>query len=308
MMIRTIQERTKWIALLLVTVFTSAGWAAPITTAGQPAQLDICIVGAHSVRVTLKPVTFEGRFPFTPALAQREYPDATISLRELTEPLKRQVGSLTVEVRPDPLRVVVTNAQGQPVQDLIFTSDGNLTFHVGDQPVLGMGEGGPQPSRNWRAAEIEFDRRGRLHEMRPRWQSNAYGSRNPVALLIGTEGWGLFVATPWGQIDLRTERGEFIPWVPPESPTPDPNADRRERSRPYSRMPRRLPRCARREPPCGGRDRIGERPGLRRVQTGSRRPGQTSGPRSLRGRDSRRPRAEARRVHRLSAPLCGTER
>ena len=55
--------------------------------------------------------------------------------------------------------------------------------------------------------------------MRPRWQSDAYGSRNPVAFMIGTEGWGLFIATPWGQIDLRdAKRGVFTPWQPPARP------------------------------------------------------------------------------------------
>ncbi|MBN2130584.1 MAG: glycoside hydrolase family 31 protein, partial [Sedimentisphaerales bacterium] len=135
----------------------------------------------------------------------------------------------------NPLRVVVTNAQGQAVQDVIFEADGSLTFHVGDQPVLGMGEGGPQMGRDWRNETIEFDRRGRLHEMQPRWQSNAYGSRNPVALLIGTEGWGFFVATPWGQIDLRNERGRFIPWAPPDPPAPDGEGDRRQRNQERSR-------------------------------------------------------------------------
>ena len=79
-----------------------------------------------------------------------------------------------------------------------------------------MGEGGPLPRGNFRTLPIEFDRRGRFDDMRPRWQSDAYGSRNPVALMIGTEGWGLFIATPWGQVDLRdANRGVFSPWQPP---------------------------------------------------------------------------------------------
>ena len=85
----------------------------------------------------------------------------------------------------------------------MFEDDGSLSFKIGGQPVLGMGEGGPLPRGNFRALPIEFDRRGRLDDMRPRWQSDAYGSRNPVALMVGTEGWGLFIATPWGQVDLR---------------------------------------------------------------------------------------------------------
>ncbi|HEY9515809.1 MAG TPA: TIM-barrel domain-containing protein, partial [Gemmatimonadaceae bacterium] len=50
-------------------------------------------------------------------------------------------------------------------------------------------------------------------------QSGAYGSRNPVPLLIGTGGWGLYVATPWVQVDLSdAKRGTFIPWQRPPKP------------------------------------------------------------------------------------------
>lgn len=54
--------------------------------------------------------------------------------------------------------------------------------------------------------------------MEPRWQSDMYGSRNPVAMLVGTSGWGMFVATPWVEVDLRRgDRGVFIPWSPTDS-------------------------------------------------------------------------------------------
>ena len=224
-------------AAVMVFAITAASLAGQITTAGQPAQLDIRPAGRHSIRVTLKTLAFEGEFPYTPALAERKYPDPMISLREISAPVKKQVGILFVEVQPDPLRVIVTNAEGRPIQDVIFDDEGNLTFKISDQPILGMGEGGPQPGQDWRNQDIEFDRRGRIHKMRPRWQSDAYGSRNPVALMIGTEGWGLFIATPWGQIDLQDKvRGKFTPWQPPEPPVEDPNADRRQRSRQQSRF------------------------------------------------------------------------
>ena len=80
-----------------------------------------------------------------------------------------------------------------------------------------MGEGGPRPEKgqNWREQRVQFDRRGALDTMEPRWQSDMYGSRNPVAMLLGTGGWGMFVATPWGQVDLRdANRGVFLPFKP----------------------------------------------------------------------------------------------
>ena len=83
-----------------------------------------------------------------------------------------------------------------------------------------MGEGGPRPEKGkpWREQPVQFDRRGQLDTMQPRWQADMYGSRNPVAMLLGTGGWGLFVATPWGQVDLRNaDRGVFMPWKPSDA-------------------------------------------------------------------------------------------
>ena len=208
--------------LLLLTAIFIAGIgslkAQNLTTAGQPAQLDIRQAGSNSLRITLKPVSYADDFPYTPALVERKYASPAISIRELNAPIKKKVGTFMVEIRSAPLTVTVTNARGETIQKLSFQEDGKLSFQTDEQPILGMGEGGPKPERgaNWRSFPIEFDRRGRLHKMEPRWQSDAYGSRNPVATLIGTAGWGLFVATPWVQVDLaQKEKGSFIPWVPP---------------------------------------------------------------------------------------------
>ncbi|TDH27284.1 glycoside hydrolase family 31 protein [Segetibacter sp. 3557_3] len=191
--------------------------AQTITAAGQPAQLDVRKAGENSIRITLKPVSYQQPFPFSPAVVERDYGSPSISIRDLSKAVKRKVGNLNVEVQKDPMRVIVTNAKNQPVQELTFDGDGNLLFSTYGQPVLGLGEGGPKPERgsNWRAAPIQFDRRGMLDSMQPRWQSDAYGSRNPVAMLVGTSGWGVFVASPWVLVDLQdAEKGKFIPWKP----------------------------------------------------------------------------------------------
>src|SRR5690606_7676950 len=224
-----IKRGKTWIlAVALVAAVGTTPAAAQITRGGEPAQLDVRQAGEHSVRVTLKPVSFTEDFPFTPTLsAERTYPAPVISLRSVDAPVERQVGSLTVVVRGNPLTVEVRNAEGRRVQQLTFADDGSVSFPVGDSPVLGMGEGGPMPERDWRTNhEIEFDRRGRFHEMRPRWQSNAYGSRSPVALLGGTEGWGLYVATPWVQVDLQNPTtGKFVPWKRPDPPRENASRD-----------------------------------------------------------------------------------
>ncbi|HVS97699.1 MAG TPA: TIM-barrel domain-containing protein [Puia sp.] len=199
--------------------------AQPIVSAGAPAELLVRAAGAHSVRITLKPLSGRTELPYSPALADRHWPAAVVALTELPGPVRRPVGKLVVTVTPSPLTVTVTTKDGQPVQRLVF-GDSSFSFSLDDAPVLGLGEGGPKPARGekWRGAPIEFDRRGRLHQMQPRWQSDAYGSRNPVPLLIGTKGWALFVASPWGAIDLSdANHGVYLPWKPKAADIPQQN-------------------------------------------------------------------------------------
>jgi alpha-glucosidase/alpha-D-xyloside xylohydrolase len=204
-------------ATALALVVASTAEAQPITLAGQPGTLAIRAAGGSSIRVTLKPLAFEPEFPEHPAIAQRAYPKPVFSLRRVDTPISRRVGDLAVEVRPSPLTVVVRTSAGRLVQQLVFEDDGTLSFLLDEHPVLGMGEGGPRPdkARPWREQPVQFDRRGALDTMEPRWQADMYGSRNPVAMLLGTSGWGLFVASPWVHVDLQSPtRGVFRPWQP----------------------------------------------------------------------------------------------
>lgn len=118
--------------------------AQPITAAGQPAQLDIRAAGERSIRVTLKPISLKEDFPVNPAVAPRPYPAPAVSLREITRPVRRTIGTLTVDVRPSPLTLTVTNHAGLPVQRLVFETDGNVSFKLDEHPGLGLGEGGPR--------------------------------------------------------------------------------------------------------------------------------------------------------------------
>ena len=156
-------------------------------------------------------------FPYTPALAERKYSPPEISLRSLSKAVTKKIGEITVEVRPSPLTLIITNSKGQNIQHIVFENDGTLSFKTDGQPILGLGEGGPKPPAGtpWRDLPVQFDRSGVVDSMQPRWQADAYGSRNPAAMLIGTGGWGLFVATPWVLVDLRKkDKGIFIPWKP----------------------------------------------------------------------------------------------
>ncbi len=186
-------------------------WAANITRGGQPAELTVTTGGAHSVRVTLKPVGMA--LPPSPSLLTLEIKSPAISLRTIERPVQARVGALDVTITPAPLTVLVKGAAGREIQKLVFDDKtGNVSFNVCDAPVLGLGEGGQQPGRGSGPMGVQFDRRGKLDVMRPGWGSGTLGSRNPIAVLVGTDGWGLFVASPWVQVDLRDQaKGVFIP-------------------------------------------------------------------------------------------------
>ena len=80
---------------------------------------------------------------------------------------------------------------------------GSFAFHLGDGPVLGLGEGGPQ-----------FDRRGSVDRMRSGqggYRLRTHGGRVPVPWLIGTAGWAMFVHQPGGTFDLTGPEGRFTP-------------------------------------------------------------------------------------------------
>ena len=206
--------------LLLATLGTTSVGAQTIIAAAGPAQLDVRAAGERSLRITLKPVIFTEAFPVNPAVVARSDATPALSLRAINAALVERTSALSVEVRPDPLTLRITNRAGALVQEIVFETDGTLSFRLDGHPVLGLGEGGPLPDKDrpWRDQPVQFDRRGRLDTMQPRWQADMYGSRNPVAMLLGTGGWGLFVAAPWGQVDLRkADRGVFIPWRPSDA-------------------------------------------------------------------------------------------
>lgn len=186
----------------------------------SPGILDIRAAGPGTVRITLRPESYTAALPDSPVLPRKEYPAPVLTLGSITVPVKAEVAGLNVEVIPAPLRIKVTADDGTLIQSLAIGNDGSVSFALDDQPVLGLGEGGQRPPEgaNWRDFPVEFDRRGKADTMLPRWQSDAYGSRNPVPLMIGTRGWALYFNAPWGGIDLRdAARGHFTP-LPPGDP------------------------------------------------------------------------------------------
>src|SRR5439155_24360029 len=75
---------------------------------------------------------------------------------------------------------------------------------LGDGPLLGLGEGGPQ-----------FDRRGSIDRMRSGqggYQLRTHGGRVPVQWIVGTGGWAMFIHQPYGAFDFTGAEGRFDPF------------------------------------------------------------------------------------------------
>jgi hypothetical protein len=119
--------------------------------------------------------------------------------------------SLRVRITHDPLVIHVETAGGRMVQELkIDEATGAVRFLLGEGPVLGLGEGGPQ-----------FDRKGDVDQMRSgqggyRLQTN--GGRVPIQWLIGTSGWAMYIHRPLGAFDLSGAEGIFQRPAPPAIP------------------------------------------------------------------------------------------
>ncbi len=206
-----VRSRSLMLALLGTIIGAPGAWAENIARGDKPAELTVTSSGAHSVRVTLQPVGMA--LPPSPSLLDLEIKNPAVRLRTIEKPVLARVGVLDVEISPAPLTILVKSATGREIQRLVFDDKtGRVSFNVGAGPVLGMGEGGQQAGKGSGPLGIQFDRRGKLDVMRPGWGSGTLGSRNPVAVLVGTVGWGLFVASPWVQVDLRDPAtGIFVP-------------------------------------------------------------------------------------------------
>lgn len=210
---RRIALRTLFVCSLLLLSMTEAN-ADPIRIGGQRAALSLVPVGAHSVRITLRPVEGEQAVPVHDGrvLAPREWEEPAARITDLEERRTVQLDPLSVTLRPSPLSIEVRSAEGRLVQRLVVGEEtGTVDFRLGDGPIYGLGNGGQR-----------FDRRGRFYSMehghRP-GEYQIYGSRMPVPFLIGTDGWSLFFHRPYnGRFDLRDAPGQFLPADEPDSP------------------------------------------------------------------------------------------
>jgi alpha-glucosidase (family GH31 glycosyl hydrolase) len=183
---------------------------APLRVAGQPVEVLVTPIDLRIVRVSVVPFD-DGRsrpIPDDDSLVRQDWGKPLVRLSEVG-PSQSIAGGKEwrLSVSTEPLSFRIEAPDGRLIQQIrINTETGGFTFHLGDGPVLGFGEGGKQ-----------FDRRGYVDRMRSGqggYRLRTHGGRVPVPWLIGTSGWAMFVHQPAGRFDLTGAEGSFTPAGP----------------------------------------------------------------------------------------------
>jgi alpha-glucosidase (family GH31 glycosyl hydrolase) len=177
---------------------------SPIVFCGVPVELKISEVSDKTVRIELQPVeSYANTGAFTPPWTLVSFSAKEIfHSHDLASEKKLRVGTLRLTIEPRPLTISVRRSDDTPIQEIVFNPEGGtnaISFRT-DAPVLGLGEGGDQ-----------FDRRGFNFPLinGQRYKLAELGARAFSPFLIGTEGWGMFAASPRGAFDLRGGRGSL---------------------------------------------------------------------------------------------------
>ena len=182
----------------------------PLRVAGRPVEVTVTPIGLRIIRVSVIP-TEDGRpqpIPDDGSLLRQDWgpPLVRLTAPGQTRSISRQRnGGSRSRASRSP------SASRHPMDDSSSRSastrkPARSRFHLGDGPVLGFGEGGPQ-----------FDRRGSADRMRSGqggYRLRTHGGRVPVPWLIGTAGWAMFVHQPAGAFDLTKAEGQFTPAGP----------------------------------------------------------------------------------------------
>lgn len=177
-----------------------------LSVAGRNVEVRVIPVTERTARIAVLPVDSSGAaaaLPDEPVVVARHWAAPVIQVRSRVPAAASKAGTLTVEVRTDAgVEVSVAGPSGVPPQQFRIAVDtGALSFRIGEQPLLGLGQGGPR-----------LDRRGIRQPMTPGETNLATdGMRVPVPWLISPEGWAVFVNRPKGEFDLTGAEGIYRP-------------------------------------------------------------------------------------------------
>ena len=186
---------------------SAAAARGTLLDAEPPMELQLTAVSPITVRISLLRIEDGATIPVPNhgTLTDDNWPKPQVQLRSLSNQRRFRCGELRVEVSPSPLTVRITDREGRPVQTLRSEVAAQFAFLLGEGPLLGLGQGGPQ-----------FDRKGSVDSMKSGqggYKLETHGARVPVQWLVGTSGWAMFIHHPVGAFDLSGREGRFIPHV-----------------------------------------------------------------------------------------------
>lgn len=186
--------------------------ASSLSLAGNPAEFQITRISTNTVRVSFLPLNAQGiaqKIEDNLILVPKAWPEPCAKVRQTEPKQELHCGNVIAGLTGKSLSLAIRNEQGTGIQRLtVDTRTAEVTFLLGDEPIYGLGEGGPQ-----------FDRRGEIYPMKhgERVPGLAVtGARLSIPWLLGTDGWALLFHQPFGSFDLTGPKGRFKPW--PDSP------------------------------------------------------------------------------------------
>ena len=180
------------------------GGEAALAQQARPIEVTITAITPQTARITIQPIENGQPLPVPRdgALNREEWGAPALRWRPVAGTRHAKCGNFTVDVSANPFAIRVAQKGGRVVQEFkLDTATGNLTFQLGDSPVLGLGQGGPQ-----------FDRRGSIDRMgngQSAFRLATHGARVPVQFAIGTGGWAMYIHQPLGVFDLTGKEGLF---------------------------------------------------------------------------------------------------
>ena len=200
------RELLKWMCTLpaVVRSQTLSGPKLPEADSA-PVEVQITPVSRYTFRLSVLPIQ-NGKpvpFPYDGSLLRTSWGAPITALRGTVASRKIVCGDLRVDISLPPIELRIANARNELIQELKVSEDGGLSFLLGDSPLLGLGEGGPQ-----------FDRRGSIDTMisgQGGFRLHTHGGRVPIPWLIGTSGWAMYIHQPFGTFDFTATKARFQP-------------------------------------------------------------------------------------------------
>ena len=182
------------------------GQAKEIVVAGQSVEISVASLSPTTARITLRPIHngAADSLPVTGELITEKLGRAITHSRAAASLSRVRAGELVVKFTDAPPTLTIETRVGAVVQRFVLDSvSPGMSFLLGDGPLLGLGEGGPQ-----------FDRKGSADRMiigQGGYRLSTHGTRAPIPWLVGTNGWAMFVHQPTGEFDFTGELGRFTP-------------------------------------------------------------------------------------------------